>query len=115
MMKKLEITIRPENLEEIKQILSDHKVSGMTIFSAMGAGNQKGEKDAVQFNDKKIHINLLPKIHVVAYVKDGCVNEILIDIHEKLATGQVGDGKVAVSSVEEDMRIRTGERGEDAL
>ncbi|KRM06086.1 nitrogen regulatory protein PII [Liquorilactobacillus ghanensis DSM 18630] len=114
-MKKLEITIRPENLEEIKQILSAHGVTGMTIFSAMGAGNQKGEKDVVRFNDKKIHINLLPKIHVVAYVKDTSINEILINIHEQLATGQVGDGKVAVSPVEEIMRIRTGERGEDAL
>lgn len=114
-MKKLEMTIRPENLEDIKQILSDRGVSGMTILSAMGAGNQRGEKDTTTLKGGEFHINLLPKIHVIAYVSDHLVNNILIEIHERLSTGVVGDGKVIVSPLEEAMRIRTGERGENAL
>ncbi|MFT8765444.1 P-II family nitrogen regulator [Lentilactobacillus hilgardii] len=114
-VKKLEITIRPENLEEVKQILSDRGVSGMTILSAMGAGNQKGEKTTTILKGGEFHINLLPKIHVITYVKDHLVGNILIDIHERLSTGEVGDGKVIVSPLEEVMRIRTGERGENAL
>lgn len=114
-MKKLELTIRPENLEEAKQILSESGCSGMTILSAMGAGNQKGDKATTTFKGGEFHINLLPKIQVIAYVKDEVVEGVLLNIHEKISSGQVGDGKVAVFNLEEVMRIRTGERGEKAL
>ena len=115
-MKRLEITIRPENLEEVKQILSESGCSGMTIFSAMGAGNQKGDSsDVTVFKGGEFRINLLPKIHVVVYIKSEAVEEVLVSIHEQLSSGQVGDGKVAVSDIETVMRIRTGERGEKAL
>ncbi|QGG59904.1 P-II family nitrogen regulator [Loigolactobacillus bifermentans] len=114
-MKKLEIIIRPENLETLKQILSAHGVSGMTLLSAMGAGNQHGEKDVTQLQGGNFHINLLPKIYIITYVKDISINDLLVDIHESLTTGDVGDGKVVVSALEDAMRIRTGERGEKAL
>ncbi len=115
-MKKMEITIRPENLEKVKEILAKSGCSGMTLFSAMGAGNQKGDASEVTISKGgEFRINLLPKIHIVVYVKDESIEEVLLLIHEQLSSGQVGDGKVAVSDLETVMRIRTGERGEKAL
>jgi nitrogen regulatory protein P-II 1 len=112
-MKKLMIVIRPEKLEELKELLNRFDIGGMTVTSAMGCGNQKGivsTMKGVQFN-----INLIPKIYVDVIINDDKLEEILIGIHETLATGKVGDGKVFVSPVEEVMRIRTGERGKSAI
>ncbi len=114
-MKKLEITIKPESLEHVKNILSDKGASGMTIFSAMGCGNQKGDTEVTEFKGGTFKINLLPKIQVAVYVSDEVVEEVLLAIHEEIATGNVGDGKVAVFGLEDVMRIRTGERGKNAL
>lgn len=115
-MKRMEITIRPENLETVKEILAKSGCSGMTLFSAMGAGNQKGDASEVTiFQGGEFRINLLPKIHIVVYVKAAAVEEVLRQIHERLSSGRVGDGKVAVSDLDTVMRIRTGERGEKAL
>lgn len=112
-MKSLMIVIRPEKLESLKELLSRYEVGGMTVSSIMGCGNQKGvvtEMKGVQFN-----INLIPKIQVNVIVNDEKVDDILLDIHETIATGKVGDGKVFVYPVEEVMRIRTGERGNTAI
>jgi nitrogen regulatory protein P-II 1 len=107
------IVIRPEKLEDLKELLNGYSVGGMTVSSIMGCGNQKGVTSnlkGVQFN-----INLIPKIQVTVIVDDDKVEEILLSIHEKIATGKVGDGKVFVQPVEEVMRIRTGERGKSAI
>ena len=107
------IIIRPEKLEDLKELLNKFDVGGMTVTTAMGCGNQKGivtTMKGVQFN-----INLIPKIQVNVVVNDDKVEDILIGIHETIASGKVGDGKVFVCPVEEVMRIRTGERGKSAI
>jgi nitrogen regulatory protein P-II 1 len=112
-MKKLEIIVRPNKLEVLKEVLNSADVGGMTVFSAMGCGKQKG--NVSEFKNLKINLNLIPKVMVYAVVSDDAVDSILMEIHEKLATGQVGDGKVFVSNVEEAFRIRTAEKGTRAL
>ncbi|MCH4169026.1 MAG: P-II family nitrogen regulator [Streptococcaceae bacterium] len=114
-MKKLEITIKPESLEKVKEILFEKGCTGMTVISAMGCGNQKGDQESTLFKGGNFRINLLPKIQVIAYVGDEIIEDVLISIHEQIASGQVGDGKVAVYAIEDLMRIRTSERGDKAL
>jgi nitrogen regulatory protein P-II 1 len=112
-MKSLMIVIRPEKLEELKELLNKYEVGGMTVSSIMGCGNQKGvvsNLKGLQYN-----INLIPKIQVNVIVNDDKVEEILLGIHETISSGKVGDGKVFVYPVEEVMRIRTGERGKSAI
>lgn len=112
-MKKLEIIIRPEKLETLKMLLNDLHVSGMMVSNVMGYGNQLGYTQ--QYRGTKYSVNLVSKLKVEAVVKDDLVECALSLIKEKLSTGHVGDGKVFVYDVENAMRIRTGETGEDAL
>jgi nitrogen regulatory protein P-II 1 len=112
-MKKLEIVIRPDMLEELKIILNRFNAGGMTVMSVMGCGNQKG--DVSELKGMRLNMNLIPKVMAIVVVEDASVNDILISIQEKLSTGKVGDGKVFVYDVEEAMRIRTGERGKVAI
>jgi nitrogen regulatory protein P-II 1 len=115
-MKKLEIILRPEKLEDLKCILNDYAIGGITVSSVMGCGKQKGEVDGGEFKGLKITgMNLLPKIQAVAVVDDDVAGDILNTVHEKISSGRVGDGKVFVSQIEDVMRIRTGERGKKAL
>jgi len=112
-MKKLEIVIRPDMLEELKIILNSFHAGGMTVMSVMGCGNQKG--DISELKGMRLNMNLIPKVMAIVVVEDSTVNDILITVHEKLTTGKVGDGKVFVYDVEDAMRIRTGERGKVAI
>jgi nitrogen regulatory protein P-II 1 len=112
-MKKIDIITRPEKLENIKKILAKHEYIGMTVTAVMGCGHQKGV--IKQFEGMNLNINLLPKMQVMTVVLDEDVEDILTEIHENIATGNVGDGKVFVSDVSDVMRIRTGERGEKTL
>ena len=113
-MKKLEIIIRPDRLEDLKQILNGYAVGGMTVFSVMGCGNQKGDISELK-GMKLVSMNLIPKIQANVVVEDDVVDDILNLVTEKLASGRVGDGKVFVYPVEEAMRIRTGQRGTKAI
>ena len=113
-MKKLEIIIRPDRLEELKMILNTFSVGGMTVTSVMGCGNQKGDISELK-GMKLVSMNLIPKIQANIVVQDDVVDDILAIVHEKLSSGRVGDGKVFVYPVEEAMRIRTGERGTKAI
>jgi len=114
-MKKLEIVIRPEKLEELKDILNQFKIGGMTVLSVMGCGNQKGDATNTLKGLKVRNINLIPKIMCIVAVDDDDVEKILEAIYEKIPSGRVGDGKVFVEPIEDIMRIRTGERGRKAL
>ncbi len=114
-MKRLEIVIRPEKLEDLKDILNQFKIGGMTVLSVMGCGNQKGDANA-SIKGLKVHnINLIPKILCIVAVNDSDVEKILEAVYEKIPSGRVGDGKVFVEPIYDAMRIRTGERGEKAL
>lgn len=109
-MKKLEIIIRPESLEDVKEILSNHGCTGMTVFSAMGCGIQKGDRSN-EYKDNYTSLNLLPKIQVNAVIVADALEGVLKAIREKVSKCRVGDGKVFVYDVCDAMRIRTGERG----
>ncbi|MFV0395587.1 MAG: P-II family nitrogen regulator [Coprobacillaceae bacterium] len=112
-MKKLDIIIRPEKLEELKDILTKQEVTGMMISNIMGFGNQKGYTE--QYRGTKYAVNLVSKVRVECIVKEEKVETILKNINISLSTGSVGDGKVFVYPVEDVLRIRTGERGMEAL
>ena len=112
-MKKLEIIIRPEKLEDLKAILEESNVNGLNIANIMGYGNQKGV--VKRYRGAEYRVNLLPKIKVETVVSDE-VSEALIDkIVKEINTGNYGDGKIFVYDVQDAVRIRTGERGQEAL
>lgn len=118
-MKELVMVIRPEKLEIIKEILDVKQCGGMTISSVMGCGTQRGLVDAAdsvnQIKGFKMNINLLPKIRVEVVVEDSIVEELIIEILDKVGTAHVGDGKIFIRNIEDAVRIRTGERGNKAL
>ncbi len=112
-MKKLELIIRPERLEDVKEVLNALDINGMTVTSVMGCGSQKGLTES--YRGVTYHINLLPKIKVETVVKDEMVGKIIETVSEKLRTGNIGDGKIFVSGMEDAYRVRTGDSGENAL
>lgn len=115
-MKELDMIIRPEKLEDVKQILDEYNCGGMTISTAMGCGAQKGSANNVtEIKGLKTTINLLPKIKVQIVVEEDKVEPLIMKIREKLATDHVGDGKIFIRNIEDAVRIRTGERGDKAL
>lgn len=112
-MKKLEIIIRPEKLEILKDILTDCGITGMMVSNIMGFGNQIGYTQ--QYRGTKYSVNLVSKLRIETVVKDEVVDQMIKEITTKLSSGNVGDGKVFVYPVEQAVRIRTGETGENAL
>lgn len=112
-MKRIEAIIRPELLEEMKNALRNAKVDGMTIYEVSGCGNQYGWTTKVRGNT--VRLNTLPKVYFMIVVSDQRKDEIIDLIIKTARTGNVGDGKVFVTDVEDCIRIRTGEHGEKAL
>lgn len=112
-MKKLEIVIRPEKLEELKEILEESKANGLMITHIMGYGNQKGYKQIYRGHES--NVNLLPKVKVETIVTPE-ISEIVVEkVLKQINTGNYGDGKIFIYDVDDVVRIRTGERGIDAL
>lgn len=112
-MKRLEIIIRPEKLDTVKKILAKNDYSGMTVTAAMGCGHQKGK--IPEFEKLHLEINLLPKVHIMTVVWDEDAEDIIRELQEQVSTGNVGDGKIFISTIDDVVRIRTGERGEKTL
>lgn len=112
-MTKIEAIIRPWGLEQVKSALDHPWVSGLTVSEVKGFGRQKGHK-AIH-RGAEYEIDLLPKLKVELVVPDPLVPRILHDVERSLRSGKIGDGKVFVTRIEEAIRIRTGQRGEDAL
>lgn len=112
-MKKLEIIIKPEKLEDLKSILDQCKANGIMISNIMGYGNQKGFKQV--YRGTEYNVNLLPKIKVETVVSNEVSEAIISKIITEINTGSYGDGKIFIYDVEDAVRIRTGERGSDAL
>lgn len=112
-MKKLEIIIKPEKLEDLKEVLDSSNVNGMNIVNSMGYGNQKGI--IKNYRGAEYAVNLLPKVKVETVVTDEAAPALIDKIVEEINTGNFGDGKIFVYDVEDAVRIRTGERGIDAL
>lgn len=112
-MKKLEVIIKPEKLEELKAILDECQANGVMISNIMGYGNQKGYKRL--YRGTEYNVNLLPKVRVETVVEDEVAEDIVERVVQEINTGNYGDGKIFVYEVQDAIRIRTGERGTEAL
>lgn len=112
-MKKISAIIRPEKLEPLKDALFAAKVSGMTISQVHGCGNQHGWKE--YYRGTEVMLNMVPKVKFEIVVDESRVDAVVDLICETAKTGEVGDGKIFIFPVEEVVRIRTGERGIDAI
>lgn len=112
-MKKIECVIRPIKIDEVKEALSSIGVTGMTVSDVRGYGRQRGRTE--KYRGNTYVVNLLPKVKLEFVVPDVLAEEAVEVVLEAAYTGEIGDGKIFVSPVEEAVRIRTGERGEAAL
>jgi nitrogen regulatory protein P-II 1 len=112
-MKKVEVIIKPFKLDEVKTALGSVGVQGMTVTEVKGFGRQKGHKEI--YRGAEYLVDLLPKIKLEMVVKSDTVDEVINKVIAAARTGTIGDGKIFVTSVETVVRIRTGERNEDAI
>jgi len=112
-MKKIEAIIRPFKLDDVREALSEIGVRGMTLTEVKGYGRQKGHTELYRGSEYKI--DFLPKLKIEIIASDSMVENIVGAILKAGKTGQVGDGKIFVSTVEDVIRVRTEESGEDAL
>jgi nitrogen regulatory protein PII len=112
-MKKIEAIIQPFKLDEVKQRLADVGVQGITVSEVQGFGRQKGKTEL--YRGAEYTIDVLPKVKLEIVASDDRVVAVVAAIEEAARTGKIGDGKVFVSTLNEVVRIRTGERGRDAI
>ncbi len=112
-MKKVEGIVRPHMLEAVKTALQDAGIVGMTVSEVKGFGRQRGHTETYRGSEYKV--DFLPKVKIEVVVPDELADKIVDAIVESGRTGKFGDGKVFVTSLSDVVRIRTGERGEDAL
>lgn len=112
-MKKIEAIIKPFKLDDVKDALTEIGIQGITITEVKGFGRQKGHTEI--YRGAEYLIDLLPKSKIELVVADEQVREIVETIERTAKTGKMGDGKIFVTHVEEVIRIRTGETGEEAL
>ncbi|MCC7344998.1 MAG: P-II family nitrogen regulator [Deltaproteobacteria bacterium] len=112
-MKKIEAIIKPFKLDEVKEALQGIGIQGMTLSEVKGFGRQKGHTELYRGAEYKV--DFLPKIQLEVVVSDADAPKVLETIQKAASTGKIGDGKIFVSSVEEVIRIRTGETGSNAI
>lgn len=112
-MKKIEAIIKPFKLDEVKEALNEVGIQGITVSEVKGFGRQKGHTEL--YRGAEYVVDFIPKIKMEIIVSDEIVSKVVETIEQAAKTGRIGDGKIFVTSVEEVIRIRTGERGEDAL
>ena len=112
-MKKIEAIIKPFKLDEVKEALHEVGLQGITVLEAKGFGRQKGHTEL--YRGAEYVVDFLPKVKLEIICSDDMVDRAVEAIINSARTGRIGDGKIFVSSVEEVIRIRTGERGESAV
>ncbi|MEQ8165639.1 MAG: P-II family nitrogen regulator [Alphaproteobacteria bacterium] len=112
-MKKIEAIIKPFKLDEVKDALHELGLKGMTVTEAKGFGRQKGHTEL--YRGAEYVVDFLPKVKVEVVMEDSLVERAVEAIKNAAATGRIGDGKIFVSTIEDAIRIRTGEKGDDAL
>jgi nitrogen regulatory protein P-II 1 len=112
-LKKVEAIIKPFKLDEVKDALNEIGIQGITVSEIKGFGRQKGHTEL--YRGAEYVVDFIPKIKMEIIVSDDIVSKVVETIEQAAKTGRIGDGKIFVTSVEEVVRIRTGERGEDAL
>ena len=112
-MKKIEAIIKPFKLDEVKEALHEVGLQGITVTEAKGFGRQKGHTEL--YRGAEYVVDFLPKVKIEVVLDDAMVERAIEAIMQAARTGRIGDGKIFVSSVEDVIRIRTGERGADAV
>lgn len=112
-MKKIEAIIKPFKLDEVKEALQEAGLQGITVTEAKGFGRQKGHTEL--YRGAEYVVDFLPKVKIEVVVSEDAVENAVDAIRNAAQTGRIGDGKIFVSSVEQVIRIRTGETGEDAI
>jgi len=112
-MKKVEAIIKPFKLEEVKDALNEIGIQGITVSEVKGFGRQKGHTEL--YRGAEYVVDFLPKIKIEVVVDDEMVLQVVETVQETANTGRIGDGKIFVIPVEEVIRIRTGEKGKEAL
>ena len=112
-MKKIEAIIKPFKLDEVKEALQEVGVQGITVTEAKGFGRQKGHTEL--YRGAEYVVDFLPKVKIELVIEDNLVDRAVEAIQQAAHTGRIGDGKIFVSSIDEAIRIRTGETGADAV
>lgn len=112
-MKKIEAIIKPHKLEEVKEALNEIGIKGMTVTEVKGYGRQKGHKEI--YRGAEYEVDFMPKIKIEIVLEKEQVNQAVETIVKAAGTGKIGDGKIFVLPVEEVIRIRTGEQGQEAI
>jgi len=112
-MKKIEAIIKPFKLDEVKDKLNDLGIQGITVTEVKGFGRQKGHTEL--YRGAEYVVDFLPKIKMEIVIGDTQVEDVINAIGKAAQTGRIGDGKIFITNIEEAVRIRTGERGEDAV
>ncbi|MEJ2689828.1 MAG: P-II family nitrogen regulator [Deltaproteobacteria bacterium] len=112
-MKKIEAIIKPFKLDEVKEALNDKGIKGMTVSEVKGYGRQKGHREI--YRGAEYFVDFIPKVKLEIIVDDGVVEELIETIRLAANTGKIGDGKIFVLPVEEVIRVRTGEKGSEAI
>jgi nitrogen regulatory protein P-II 1 len=112
-MKKIEAIIKPFKLDEVKEALQEAGIQGITVVEAKGFGRQKGHTEL--YRGAEYVVDFLPKVKLEIVVADAQVEPAIQAIMKAAQTGRIGDGKIFISSIDDAIRIRTGERGVDAI
>jgi nitrogen regulatory protein P-II 1 len=112
-MKKIEAIIQPHKLDDVKAALIGIGVEGMTICEVRGHGRQKGHTET--YRGAEYNVDLLPKVKIEMFVQDSRTEQIIETLGAAARSGKIGDGKIVVSSIEEIVRIRNGDRGDAAI
>ena len=112
-MKKIEASIKPFKLDEVKEALQDVGIQGITVTEAKGFGRQKGHTEL--YRGAEYVVDFLPKVKLEVVLEDSLVERAVEAIEQAARTGRIGDGKIFVSAIEEAIRIRTGESGAEAV
>jgi nitrogen regulatory protein P-II 1 len=112
-MKKIEAIIKPFKLDEVKDALQEAGLQGITVLEAKGFGRQKGHTEL--YRGAEYVVDFLPKVKLELVVTDDMVDKAIEAIQSSAQTGRIGDGKIFVSTIDQAIRIRTGETGNDAI
>jgi len=112
-MKKIEAIIKPFKLDEVKEALNGIGLQGITVLEAKGFGRQKGHTEL--YRGAEYVVDFLPKVKIELVIDDSMLERAVETIQEAAHTGRIGDGKIFVSTIEEAVRVRTGERGTNAI
>lgn len=112
-MKKIEAIIKPFKLDEVKEALQDVGVQGLSVVEVKGFGRQKGHTEL--YRGAEYVVDFLPKVKIEVVLEDDLVDRAVEAIQRAAHTGRIGDGKIFITTVEEAIRIRTGERGGEAI